>query len=256
MLAARCVRISTRRVILQHQVRHCSASASASTTNNKPITGAVGSRGARGSGKSLIGSAARGVRGDKLDAMKSGDYGVDGDYSTDAQLEGADVLMEVLAEDHRASKTVEFVDEESLSSAKAIAAGDAERSSADVKPFSNFAQRKYLSHRGVSGATVFARAREAGQNRAEKAMEAAFVHRLPPEAKAQREHELRSRARQRDHDVIETRIQEAMASGAFDSLPGRGKPPFSLRKVPLLVGLPWPPRPDPSGSKQEPTMRP
>ena len=156
-------------------VRHCSASAS---VNNKPITGAVGSRGTRGSGKSLIGSAARGVRGDKLEAMKSGEYGVDGAYGTDDQLMGADVLMEVLAEDHRASKMVEFVDEEMLSSAKAVAAGDAaSASSSEKRPWvpagPNAAQRKYLSHRGVSGATVFARAREAGQNRAERAMEAA-----------------------------------------------------------------------------------
>ena len=52
-------------------------------------------------------SAARGVRGHELEAMKSGEYSLDGSYGTDTQLEGADVLMEVLAEDHRASKTVE-----------------------------------------------------------------------------------------------------------------------------------------------------
>lgn len=100
-------------------VRHCSASAA--------ITGAIGSRGTRGSGKSLVGSAARGVGGgDKLEAMESGKYGLgqSGEFGlgqsspncgTDAQLEGADVLMEVLAEDHRASKMVEFIDPEQTS---------------------------------------------------------------------------------------------------------------------------------------------
>ena len=87
----------------------------------------------------------------------------------------------MLAEDHRASKMVEFADPEMRSSAKAVAADD-DSSNAHDKPFSNFAQRKYLSHRGVSGATVFARAREDAQNRADRAMEAAFVHQLPPEA--------------------------------------------------------------------------
>ena len=92
-------------------VRHCSASAA--------ITGAIGSRGTRGSGKSLVGSAARGVGGgDKLEAMESGKYGLgqsSPNCGTDAQLEGADVLMEVLAEDHRASKMVEFIDPEQTS---------------------------------------------------------------------------------------------------------------------------------------------
>ena len=93
-------------------VRHCSANANKGVSvnsNNKPITGAIGSRGAKGSGKSLIGSAARGVGGsDKLEAIKSGKYGLgqSGEFGlgqsspeegTDTQLEGADVLMEVLA---------------------------------------------------------------------------------------------------------------------------------------------------------------
>mmetsp|Transcript_76730 Transcript_76730/g.152109 ORF Transcript_76730/g.152109 Transcript_76730/m.152109 type:complete len:82 (+) Transcript_76730:312-557(+) len=47
---------------------------------------------------------------------------------------------------------------------------------------------------------------------------------MPEEAKRQREHERRSRARLREHDVIENRIQEAMVAGAFDNLPGAGKP--------------------------------
>ena len=211
-------------------VRHCSSNAAAS--DNKPTAasarwGGRGSAAGKGSGKSLMGSAARGVRGHELEAMKSGEYSLDGSYGTDTQLEGADVLMEVLAEDHRASKTVEFVDAEMLSSAKAIAVDDA-KDSEEKLPWAPkgplAAQRKFLSHRGVSGPTVFAREAEARRNRLDRATEAVFTHRLPAEAKSQREHDLRARARQREHDVIENRIQEAMASGAFEDLPGRGKP--------------------------------
>ena len=102
-------------------VRHCSANANKGVSvnsNNKPITGAIGSRGAKGSGKSLIGSAARGVGGsDKLEAIKSGKYGLgqSGEFGlgqsspeegTDTQLEGADVLMEVLLARWRVTLTL------------------------------------------------------------------------------------------------------------------------------------------------------
>ena len=105
-------------------VRHCSARTAnvnkgvSVDSNNKPITGAIGSRGAKGSGKSLIGSAARGVGGsDKLEAIKSGKYGLgqSGEFGlgqsspeegTDTQLEGADVLMEVLLARWRVTLTL------------------------------------------------------------------------------------------------------------------------------------------------------
>ena len=52
--------------------------------------------------------------------------------------------------------------------------------------------------------------------RAQAATEAAFEYRLPPEAKAAKEAHKRSQARMREHDVVENRIQEGMASGSFD----------------------------------------
>ena len=160
--------------------------------------------------------------------LKSGLHGWDGEQQTDEMLEGSDVLMEVLAEDHRSARTVEFASAEDLAAAHQRAAEDAKAQQepkilpAPKGPLA--AQRKYLSHRGVSGNTVFSRQREAARMKAEPAFDAAFVHRMPDEAKAAREAHARSRARQRDHDIVENRIQEAMASGAFDLLPGRGKP--------------------------------
>lgn len=199
------------------------------TAKNTSLIGAIGSRGARGSGKSLMGSAARGARSAKeIEMLKSGAHGWDGEHSTDQMLEGSDVLMEVLAEDHRSARTVEFADAGDLAGAHQRAAEDAKAQQepkilpAPKGPLA--AQRKYLSHRGVSGNTVFARQHEAGRMKAEAAFDAAFVHRMPDEAKAAREAHARSRARQRDHDIVENRIQEAMASGAFEQLPGMGKP--------------------------------
>ena len=60
--------------------------------------------------------------------------------------------------------------------------------------------------------------------RAQAATEAAFEYRLPAEAKAAKEAHKRSQARMREHDVVENRIQEGMASGSFDHLKGHGKP--------------------------------
>eukprot|EP00965_Chrysotila_dentata_P225088 6194554-Pleurochrysis_carterae.AAC.1 len=65
-----------------------------------------------------------------------------------------------------------------------------------------------------------ARAGRAQQRRLESAMESAFTYQLPPEARAAREAAARSRARQREFDIIESRIEEAMVDGAFDNLPG------------------------------------
>lgn len=44
----------------------------------------------------------------------------------------------------------------------------------------------------------------------------------PAEMKVQVEHDRRARARQRDHDIVENRIQQAFVSGEFDNLPGAG----------------------------------
>jgi len=77
--------------------------------NNAPITGAVGSRGSRGSGQSLMGSRGRGaLTAEQLAALE------DGTYRAETELDGGDVLMEVLAEDHRRAHRVEFADEELL----------------------------------------------------------------------------------------------------------------------------------------------
>ena len=71
---------------------------------------------------------------------------------------------------------------------------------------------------------MFQRQQAAQQRRLEIAQSNAFDYHMPKEAKAAREHERRSRAKMREHDVVENRIQEAMATGAFDNLPGAGKP--------------------------------
>lgn len=242
-------RIRAPRLTHVAHVRYCSSNGGSSSKDgrsrsrdvedaakNTSLIGAVGSRGARGSGKSLMGSAARGARSaQEIEMLKSGTHGWDGEHTTDEMLEGSDVLMEVLAEDHRSARTIEFADAEDLAGAHQRATEDAKAQQgqkilpAPKGPLA--AQRKYLSHRGVSGNTVFARQHESARMKAEAAFDAAFVHRMPDEAKAAREAHARSRARQRDHDIVENRIQEAMASGSFEQLPGRGKPLLNEQNV-------------------------
>ena len=77
---------------------------------------------------------------------------------------------------------------------------------------------------GVGPGTQWQREKASMRLRAQAATEAAFEYRLPAEAKAAKEAHKRSQARMREHDVVENRIQEGMASGSFDHLKGHGKP--------------------------------
>jgi len=150
----------------------------------------------------------------------------------DTELEAGDVLMEVLAEDHRRARAVEFKEELSVSEL-----GDRQKAGSDSesdrlppppswRPQKDAARRRYLTHdvHDVSPNNVFSRARVAANRRLDVASESAFSYRLPKEAQDARQAAARSRARQREHDVIESRIEEAMAAGVFDNLPGAGKP--------------------------------
>lgn len=204
------------------------------STRNLPITGAVGSRGSRGSGQSLIGSRGRGaLTADQLAALE------DGTFEADTELEGGDVLMEVLAEDNRRAHRVEFADDDLLRRVTE----DADRGHTGASLAHHFptedskgeqylpppkgpraAQRRYLTHEGLGPGTVYERARSAANARLERGMEGAFSYRLPEGAHQVREAAKRSRARMRDHDVVESRIEEAIAAGAFENLPGAGRP--------------------------------
>lgn len=203
------------------------------TAENAGSLGAYGKRGTRGSGKSLMGSKLRGQgalsKEDKA-AMAAGDLGQDGDHDIDDTLEAGDVLMEVLAEDFRHRRTVEY-DRKEDDTGEVITDAERQRQAAEEAKASlppprgpRLAQRAYLSHPGVGSGNQYQRQQMAARQKLEAAESAAFNYAMPAEAKAQREHDRRSRARLREHDVIENRIQEAMATGAFDDLPGRGKP--------------------------------
>ena len=180
--------------------------------------GAYGGKGSKGSGKSLMGSKARG-RGahltmEELAALERGEL------QADLDLDAGDVLMEVLAEDHRHrkdSRSLEF-----LEGGGQAAGGDNDEEVRRAEP--RIAHRQYLTDASVGPGTMFQRQQAAQQRRLEIAQSNAFDYHMPKEAKAAREHERRSRAKMREHDVVENRIQEAMATGAFDNLPGAGKP--------------------------------
>ena len=215
-------RASLQRAPLLVAARRCTGGSSG-FDSTKRVVGAVGSGTSRGTGQSLIGSRGRGAR--NLDALKSGAVRNEslpehaGASAVDDELEAGDVLMEVLAEDHRRARFVEFGD----------AAADEPPPDEQEKPQLQLlkgtaAHRRFLTHRGVGEGTVYQRAAAAQKQRLEEATEAAFVYALPEEAKRAREDARRSRARRREHDVVESRIEEAMASGVFDDLPGAGKP--------------------------------
>lgn len=197
--------------------------------STRNITGAVGSRGSRGSGQSLIGSRGRGaLTSDQLASLEGGTFAADTD------LEGGDVLMEVLAEDNRRAHRVEFADEDLLRRVtEDVGRGLTHHFPTEDSKGEQYlpppkgpraAQRRYLTHEGVGPGTVYERARSASNARLERSMEGAFSYRLPEGAHQAREAAKRSRARLRDHDVVESRIEEAIAAGAFENLPGAGKP--------------------------------
>ena len=184
------------------------------SSSNEGVVGAVGSKKAVGSGKSLMGSRARG--------------GSKHAESYTEELESGDVLMEVLAEDHRSVRTVEFGDVADRRSAHDRAEQDAEEERKALpdpnEKHRGAAYRRFLTHDGVGPGTQWQREKASMRLRAQAATEAAFEYRLPPEAKAAKEAHKRSQARMREHDVVENRIQEGMASGSFDHLKGHGKP--------------------------------
>jgi hypothetical protein len=192
------------------------SSSSSSTAERTSALGAYGSKSTRGSGTSLMGRKLRGTG-----ALQSS---VTEDTELDMELEAGDVLMEVLAEDHRHVRNLEFGSGERYE-ADGDADGD-DDSQAMLPPPKGprLAQRKFLTHAGVGPGTAYQREQAAARQRLEAAEAASFSYRLPTQAKQQREHDRRARARMRAHDVIENRIQEAMASGAFDDLKGHGRP--------------------------------
>ena len=146
------------------------------------------------------------------------------------ELESGDVLMEVLAEDHLAERAgpFEFGDVADRRGAHDRAEQDAEEERKALpdpnEKHRGAAYRRFLTHDGVGPGTQWQREKASMRLRAQAATEAAFEYRLPPEAKAAKEAHKRSQARMREHDVVENRIQEGMASGSFDHLKGHGKP--------------------------------
>ena len=191
-------------------IRRCSTDeAKARATWRKSTNlGAFGSKSTRGSGISLMGGKRRG-QGALTDAEKAalerGDFE---DAGVDDELEAGDVLMEVLAEDHRFQRNrVEFMVEGDGSSRDR--SGEDDDKGKELPPPSGprVAHRQYLENSGVGPGTQFQRQQAAARQRVEQAQANAFSYRMPAEAKQQREHERRSRARLREHDVIENRIQ-------------------------------------------------
>ena len=88
------------------------------------------------------------------------------------------------------------------------------------------ASRKRLEHQAGNG-SIYERARETQERRAQAAMQAATDHMMPKMAiEARDEHlkaRLRTSARGRD-SLVESAIQNALQTGAFDNLQGSGKP--------------------------------
>lgn len=174
---------------------------------------ARGTQGARGSGKSLIGS--------------NNAYGSEpGAFTSLTELEGADMLVEVLAEENRHRRGLEFRDADfSLQDLAGVASGDVEGAAKGGSPPPPkgpvMQHRKYLTHRGVGDGTVFAREAMASRNRVESAQELAYDYRLPAAAKAKRD----ALQEQRRHggNLVEEAIVRAIADGQFDNLAGRGR---------------------------------
>ena len=76
-----------------------SSSGSPTGSGDGKVLGAFGfSRGTKGSGQSLMGSRHRSLTSEQLRALAAGEFEMDN------ELDGGDVLMEVLAEDSRGGK--------------------------------------------------------------------------------------------------------------------------------------------------------
>ena len=212
--------VALRLALLAPRLHRClcsgpSSKAAARGAANAPVQGAFGSHTSRGSGQSLMGSRSRGVRDTDLASLAAGEHAVDD------TLEAGDVLMEVLAEDHRQHRTVEWQGE---GPAGGEEGGEGEARRIEGPRMRRVAHRRYLSHPGAGPGTIFERAAEGSKVRLRSAMESAHEYKQPESVRRQRQHDKNSRARQREHDVIENKIQEAMLAGAFDNLAGRGQP--------------------------------
>jgi hypothetical protein len=188
--------------------------------------------------------------------LARGEIGQDAEAIDDV-LEAGDVLMEVLAEDHRFRRTVEYSEEAIMvAAAPNRDEQDDEQDRALPPPKGpRLAQRQYLTHAGVGAGNQYQRQQAAARQRLEAAEAHAFTYKMPTEARqrmlasvpnrgrwlelhlvppptqhvpprrraepsaacaredvcAEREHERRSRARLRSHDVIENRIQVTSA---------------------------------------------
>jgi hypothetical protein len=217
------LRCSKQMLLRRLPARALSSSAAGEEGSERAASlGAYGAKRSRGSGKSLMGSVGRGaLTAEQLAALEAGEF------VADETLEAGDVLMEVLAEDHRHKLVhVEFTagDDAGRADGDGDGDGDGDDERPELRGGPRLAHRQYLTAPGVGQGTVFERQAAAQKQRLSVAEAHAFDYQLPPEVKRQREHERRSRGRLKAHDVIENRIQEAMASGAFDDLPGHGKP--------------------------------
>ena len=104
--------------------------------------------------------------------LAAGEIGQDGE-SLDLELEAGDVLMEVLAEDFRHRRTVEFAEGDVLAPATAEreASDDAQEPQAALPPprGPRLAQRQYLTHPGVGVGNQFQRQQAAARQRLENA---------------------------------------------------------------------------------------
>ena len=89
------------------------------------------------------------------------------------------------------------------------------------------ASRRHLENQGRDGSSVYERAREAQERRAQQAMQAATDHMMPKQfLEAREEHaraRLRGSAKGRDA-LVETSIQSAIKNGVFDQIEGSGRP--------------------------------
>ena len=134
-----------------------SSSGSPTGSGDGKVLGAFGfSRGTKGSGQSLMGSRHRALTSEQLRALAAGEFEMDN------ELDGGDVLMEVLAEDSRGgNRRVEFADEALLAEVTdGVARGlphhfpqenaNGEKLLPPPKG-PRAAQRHYLTHEGVRG---------------------------------------------------------------------------------------------------------
>lgn len=109
----------------------------------------------------------------------------------------------------RFKRNVEYVTLSREETPNANEEEDGEKGESKILAGPRVAHRQYLTHAGVGPGTAYQRQQAAQRQRLSAAEESVFAYRLPSEAQAQRQHERRSRARLRAHDVIENRYAPA-----------------------------------------------